>query len=61
MEYRTMQVCHNTDLITLCKKQKEIKTVGWLEQARIPMKKDKDGTDDSGGIRETTLNRARIV
>ena len=27
MEYRTMQICHNTDLITLCKKQKEIKTV----------------------------------
>ena len=45
MEYRTMQICHNTDLITLCKKQKEIKTVGWLEQIRIPMEKDKDGKD----------------
>ena len=45
MEYRTMQICHNTDLITLCKKQKEIKTVGWLEQVRIPMEKDKDGKD----------------
>lgn len=42
MEYRTMQICHNTDLITLCKKQKEIKTAGWLEQIRIPMEKDKD-------------------
>ena len=34
--------CHNTDLITLCKKQKEIKTAGWPEQIRIPMEKDKD-------------------
>ena len=25
VEYRTMQICHNTDMITLCKKQKEIK------------------------------------
>ena len=24
MEYRTMQSCHNTDLITLCKNQREI-------------------------------------
>ena len=45
MEYRTMQICHNTDLITLCKKQKEIKTVGWLEQVRIPMEREKDGKD----------------
>ena len=45
MEYRTMQICHNTDMITLCKKQKEIKTVGWLEPVRIPMEKDKDGKD----------------
>ena len=45
MEYRVMQVCHNTDLITMCKKQKEIKTIGWLEQVRIPMEKDKDGKD----------------
>ena len=45
MEYRTMQICHNTELITLCKKQKEIKTVGWLEQVRTPMEKDKDGKD----------------
>lgn len=43
MEYRTMQTCHNTDLITLCKNQREIKTVGWLEQVRIPMEKDRDG------------------
>lgn len=45
MEYRTMQICHNTDMITLCKNQKEIKTVGWLEQVRIPLEKDKDGKD----------------
>lgn len=45
MEYRTMQVCHDTELITLCQKQPEIKTVGWLEQVRIPMEKDKEGND----------------
>jgi len=45
MEYRTMQICHDTGLITLCRKQSEIKTVGWLEQVRIPMEKDEDGND----------------
>lgn len=40
-----MQICHNTDLITLCKNQREIKTVGWLEQVRIPMEKDRDEKD----------------
>ena len=44
MEYRVMQVCHNTDLITMCKKQKEIKTIGWLEQVRIP----RDGISNRG-------------
>lgn len=45
MEYRTMQICQNTELLTLCQKQPEIKTVGWLEQVRIPMEKDKEGKD----------------
>lgn len=45
MEYRTMEVCHDTELITLCEKRKEIKTVGWLEQIRIKMEKDKEGND----------------
>lgn len=65
MEYRTMQICHNTDLITLCKKQKEIKTVGWLEQVRIPMEKDKDGKDITPDyedfIKNGTVRRPRIT
>ena len=65
MEYRTMQICHNTDLITLCKKQKEIKTVGWLEQIRIPMEKDKDGNDITPAyedfIKNGTVRRPRIT
>lgn len=65
MEYRTMQICHNTDLITLCKKQKEIKTVGWLEQIRIPMEKDKDGKDLTPAyedfIKNGTVRRPRIT
>ncbi len=70
MEYRTMQICHNTDLITLCKKQKEIKTAGWLEQIRIPMEKDKDGKDKDGKditpayedfIKNGTVRRPRIT
>ena len=65
MEYRTMQICHNTDLITLCKKQKEIKTVGWLEQVRIPMEKDMDGKDITPAyedfIKNGTVRRPRIT
>lgn len=65
MEYRTMQICHHTDLITLCKKQKEIKTVGWLEQVRIPMEKDKDGKDITPAyedfIKNGTVRRPRIT
>lgn len=65
MEYRTMQICHNTDLITLCKKQKKIKTVGWLEQVRIPMEKDKDGKDITPAcqdfIKNGTVRRPRIT
>ena len=65
MEYRTMQICHNTDLITICKKQKEIKTVGWLEQIRIPMEKDKDGKDITPAyedfIKNGTVRRPRIT
>ena len=65
MEYRTMQICHNPDLITLCKKQKEIKTVGWLEQIRIPMEKDKDGKDITPAyedfIKNGTVRRPRIT
>ena len=65
MEYRTMQICHNTDLITLCKKQKEIKTVGWLEQVRIPMEKDKDGKDITPSyedfIENGTVRKPRIT
>lgn len=65
MEYRTMQICHNTDLITLCKKQKEIKTAGWLEQIRIPMEKDKDGKDITPAyedfIKNGTARRPRIT
>lgn len=65
MEYRTMQICHNTELITLCKKQKEIKTVGWLEQVRIPMEKDKDGNDITPEyedfIKNGTVRKPRIT
>lgn len=65
MEYRTMQICHNTDLITLCKKQKEIKTAGWLEQIRIPMEKDKDWKDITPAyedfIKNGTVRRPRIT
>lgn len=65
MEYRTMQICHNTDLITLCKKQKEIKTVGWLEQVRIPMEKDTDGKDITPAyeefIKNGTVRKSRVT
>lgn len=65
MEYRTMQICHNTDLLTLCKKQKEIETVGWLEQVRIPMEKDKDGKDITPAygdfIKNGTVRNPRIT
>lgn len=45
MEYRTMQICYDTELVTLCRKQTEIKAVGWLEQVRIPMEKEEEGND----------------
>ena len=45
MEYRTIQTCQDTELVTLCKTQTEIKTVAWLEQVRIPMEKDSGGND----------------
>lgn len=65
MEYRTMQICHNTDLITLCKKQKEIKTVGWLEQVRIPMEREKDGKDITPAyeefIKNGTVRKPRVT
>ena len=35
MEYRTMQICHDTELITLCRKQPEIKTVGIISSRNI--------------------------
>ena len=45
-------------------KQKEIKTVGWLEQVRIPMEKDKDGKDITPAyedfIKNGTVRRPRI-
>lgn len=60
-----MQVCHNTDLITICKKQKEIKTIGWLEQVRIPMEKDKDGKDITPAyedfLKSGTVRKPRIT
>lgn len=52
MEYRTVQSCRNTELVNLCKKRKEIKTVAWLEQVRIPMEKDQDGNDITPGYEE---------
>ena len=65
MEYRTMQICHNTDMITLCQKQKEIKTVGWLEQVRIPMERDKDGKDITPAyedfIKNGTVRKPRVT
>ena len=35
MEYRTIQTCQNTEMITLCKTQNEIQTVAWLEQVGL--------------------------
>ena len=35
MEYRIMQICHDTELITLCRKQPEIKTVGIISSRNI--------------------------
>jgi predicted transposase YbfD/YdcC len=52
MEYRTVQTCRNTELVNLCKKREEIKTVAWLEQVRIPMEKDQDGNDITPGYEE---------
>lgn len=65
MEYRTMQICQNTELITLCQKQPEIKTVGWLEQVRIPMEKDKEGNDITPDyeefLKKGTIRKPRIT
>ncbi|MCI6676437.1 MAG: ISAs1 family transposase [Clostridiales bacterium] len=65
MEYRTMQICHDTELITLCEKQPEIKTVGWLEQVRIPMEKDREGNDITPDYKEFlkrgTVRKPRIT
>lgn len=65
MEYRTMQICHNTELITVCSKQTEIKTVGWLEQIRIPMEKDCEGNDITPGysefLKNGTVRKPRIT
>ena len=62
---RNRQAPYILDLITLCKKQKEIKTVGWLEQVRIPMEKDKDGRDITPAyedfIKNGTVRRPRIT
>jgi predicted transposase YbfD/YdcC len=52
MEYRTVQTCRNTELVNLCKKREEIKTIAWLEQVRIPMEKDQDGNDITPGYEE---------
>lgn len=65
MEYRTMQICHNTDMITICKKQNEIKTIGWLEQVRIPVEKDKGGKDITPTyeefIKNGTVRKPRVT
>lgn len=65
MEYRTMQVCHNTELITVCSKQTEISTVGWLEQVRIPMEKDCEGNDItpdySDFLKKGTVRKPRVT
>ena len=65
MEYRTMQICHDTELITLCRKQSEIKTVGWLEQVRIPMEKDKEENDITPSyeefIKKGTVRKPKIT
>jgi predicted transposase YbfD/YdcC len=52
MEYRMVQTCRNTELVNLCKKREEIKTIAWLEQVRIPMEKDQDGNDITPGYEE---------
>lgn len=56
MEYRTIQTCQNTEMITLCKTQSEIQTVAWLEQVRIPMKKDSEGNDITAGYKRFLRN-----
>ena len=65
MEYRAMQVCHNTELITVCSKQAEISTVGWLEQVRIPMEKDCEGNDItpdySAFLKNGTVRKPRVT
>lgn len=45
MEYRTMETCHNTSILTMTKNTPCIKTIGWLRQVRIPMEKDPAGND----------------
>lgn len=65
MEYRTIQTCQNTEMITLCKTQSEIQTVAWLEQVRIPMEKDGEGNDITPGyerfLRNGSVRKPKIT
>ena len=65
MEYRTIQTCQNTEMITLCKTQNEIQTVAWLEQVRIPMEKDSEGNDITPGyesfLRNGSVRKPKIT
>lgn len=65
MEYRTIQTCQNTEMITLCKTQNEIQTVAWLEQVRIPMEKDSEGNDITQGyerfLRNGSVRKPKIT
>lgn len=45
MEYRKMNICQNTQTITMAENIPSIKTIGWLKQVRIPIEKDNDGNN----------------
>lgn len=46
-----MNVCQNTQAITIAEVMPNIKTVGWLRQIRIPIEKDSDGNDITPGLK----------
>ena len=45
IEYRKLDICENTQTITMAKKEPGIQTIGWLKQVRIPIEKDAAGND----------------
>ena len=65
MEYRKMNICQNTQTITMAGNMPDIKTVGWLRQIRIPIEKDSDGNNITPDLKtfleKGTVRRPKIT